>query len=54
MNNTVRSDIEPSAISWTKSYCKEYGPQIDYFLKFGNPLEQAMFKQVVELAGVTV
>jgi len=52
MVNSTTRQINPTLQDWSKNYCKEYEPQIEYFLKFGSPLEKALFSAVIELAGV--
>jgi len=52
MDNLSIRKINPALQDWSKNYCRDYGPQIEYFLKFGSPLEKALFSAVIELAGV--
>jgi len=53
LSSATTSNIDP-AVTWSKEFCKEFKPQVEYFLKFGNPIEKALFAKVAELAGVDV
>ncbi|WP_167880915.1 hypothetical protein [Methanococcoides sp. AM1] len=35
---------------WAKQFSKEHQSSIDYFLKFGSPIEKALCETVQELA----
>jgi len=52
MNSSTLYNIDSSLHDWSKNYCREFKPQIEYYLKFGSPLEKALFSIVIELAGV--
>lgn len=36
---------------WARQFSKEHQSSIDYFLKFGSPIEKALCETVQELAG---
>ena len=51
MQNIQSTVIDTSLRDWAKGFCQERKASIDYFLKFGNPLEKALVQKVIELAG---
>lgn len=51
MQNIQSTVIDTSLRDWAKGLCQERKASIDYFLKFGNPLEKALVQKVIELAG---
>lgn len=52
MDNITPLDI--NNVTWARETKQKYGPQLEYFLKNGSPIEQKLAKKVVELAGMGV
>lgn len=50
MNNKPTDDIKD--VVWARNLKKEYGPQLDYFLNNGGPVEKKLAQRVMDLAGV--
>ena len=48
MNDTTQENIK----TWARDFYGERKESIDYFLKFGSPVEKALVKKVMDLAGV--
>lgn len=50
LNENTTSNIDSSLTAWAIGVCEEHRPSIDYFLKFGSPIEKALVEKVIELA----
>ncbi|WP_440951474.1 hypothetical protein [Methanococcoides sp. FTZ1] len=48
MEEKKNNNIELS--DWAKQFSKEHKASLDYFLKFGSPIEKALCETVQELA----
>jgi|GEM_PF-4964756 len=51
MSNYNPDVIDPSLSAWAENFCQERKESIEYFLKFGSPIEKALVSKVVEIAG---
>jgi len=50
MSKAPASNIDPSLYAWARDFCQDRKESINYFLKFGTPIEKALVSKVVELA----
>ena len=52
MSNKTTEDIND--VVWARNLKTEYGPQLDYFLNNGGPVEKKLAQRVMDLAGMDV